>query len=73
MCAYRPYRAMGIETFFALPYQRLAAAVPLAGVVVAEENPLTKRLLGGLLVERLVLRPVALRRQPSSRLQASDR
>ena len=57
----------------ALPYQQLAAAVPLAGVVVAEEYPLAERLPGGMLVERLVLRPVPLRRHAGSRLQASGR
>lgn len=57
--------------FLPLPYQQLAAAVPLAGVVIAEENPLAERLPSGMLVERLVLRPVPLRCHAGCRLQAS--
>lgn len=59
--------------FLALPYQQLAAAVPLAGVVVAEEYPLAERLPGGMFVERLMLWPVPLRRHAGSRPQASGR
>ncbi|GMB79304.1 hypothetical protein NN6n1_00860 [Shinella zoogloeoides] len=44
----------------ALPYQQLAAAVPLAGVVIAEEYPLAERLPGGMPVERLMLWSVPL-------------
>lgn len=57
----------------ALPYQQLAAAVPLAGVVVAEEYPLAERLPGGMPVERLMLWSVPLRRHAGSLPQASDR